>query len=352
MSDAEWIFKAVRNIEQDDFVLAQQHQDLLTKPQGSLGRLEDIAVRLCAMQQKMAPEVKNIQITVFAADHGVAEEAVSAFPQAVTLEMVRNFSRGGAAISVLARQLEAELEVVNVGTAGEAENMMGVLDQRIAPATQNFSRQVAMSESQLQEALAVGREAVERALKRSTQLFIGGDMGIGNTTSATAIACVLLDEQPASLAGPGTGLDAKGISHKVSIIARGLLLHKNTMPMPVDVLRCVGGFEIAALTGAYIACAQKGLPVVVDGFISSVAALVAIKINPQVKEWMFFSHVSAEPGHLIIIQAMEAQPLIALNMRLGEASGAATVVPLMRLACALHNDMATFEQAGVSNKDG
>ncbi|HED34832.1 MAG TPA: nicotinate-nucleotide--dimethylbenzimidazole phosphoribosyltransferase [Gammaproteobacteria bacterium] len=352
MSDAEWIFKAVKNIEQNGFVLAQQQQDALTKPQGSLGRLEDIAIRLSAMQENISPEIESIQITVFAADHGVAEEGVSAFPQAVTLEMVRNFARGGAAISVLARELEAELEVVNVGTAGEAESMAGVLDQRIAPATQNLFRQAAMSERQLLEALAVGREAVERALKRSAQLFIGGDMGIGNTTSATAIACALLGEQPASLTGPGTGLGAKGVSHKVSVIARSLQLHEDEMKSPMDVLRCVGGFEIAALTGAYIACAQKGLPVVVDGFISSVAALVAIKMNPQVIEWMFFSHVSAEPGHLIIIQAMEAQPLVALNMRLGEASGAATVVPLMRLACALHNNMATFEQASVSNKTG
>jgi len=346
MSDAQWIFQAVKNIEQENLSQAQQHQNSLTKPQGSLGRLEDIAIRLSAMQQSISPEIKNIQITVFAADHGVAEEGVSAFPQAVTLEMLRNFARGGAAISVLARALEAALEVVNVGTVGEAESMAGVLDQRIAPATQNFSRQAAMSESQLLEALAVGREAVERALKRSAQLFIGGDMGIGNTTAASAIA------QPASLAGPGTGLDTKGVSHKVSVIARSLLLHEDEMKSPVGVLRCVGGFEIAALTGAYIACAQNGLPVVIDGFISSVAALAAIKINSQVKDWMFFSHVSAEPGHIIIIQEMEAEPLIALNMRLGEASGAATVVPLMRLACALHNNMATFEQAGVSNKDG
>ncbi|VAW60336.1 Nicotinate-nucleotide--dimethylbenzimidazole phosphoribosyltransferase [hydrothermal vent metagenome] len=349
MSDIEWVFQAAKKIEQNDVSRAQQHQNLLTKPQGSLGYLEDIAVRLSAMQHNRVPEIKKLQIVVFAADHGIAEEGVSVFPQAVTLEMVRNFARGGAAVSVLARQLGAGLEVVNTGTVSESENMSGVLDQRISAGTLNFSRQAAMSENQLAEALAVGREAVERCLKASVQLFIGGDMGIGNTTSATAIACVLLGSVPESLTGPGTGLDEKGITHKVSVIKSGLLLHKGKMKTPLDALRCVGGFEIAALTGAYLACAQKGLPVVIDGFISSVAALAAVKINSQAKDWMFFSHVSAEPGHLAIIQAMEVRALVALDMRLGEASGAATVVPLMRMACALHNEMATFEQAGVSN---
>ena len=176
-------------------------------------------------------------------------------------------------------------------------------------------------------------------------------MGIANTTSATAIACALLNEKPEALVGPGTGLNEDGVAHKARIIAESLTLHKDQLAAPLDVLQHLGGFEIAALTGAYIASAQSGMAVLVDGFIASVAALLAIKIKPGVKSWMFFSHASAEPGHQPVMEAMNARPMLDLGMRLGEGSGAAVVVPLMRMACALHNGMATFEQAGVSNKD-
>jgi nicotinate-nucleotide--dimethylbenzimidazole phosphoribosyltransferase len=346
----EWIHKPVSIISHDYVVAARQQQNNLTKPQGSLGVLEDIAVRLSSMFSCARPAVDRVHIVVFAADHGIAEEGVSAFPQAVTVEMVRNFSRGGAAISVLAKALKADLEVVNVGTVSEPEVLQGVINQRIAAGTQNFSKQPAMSPGQLAEALNAGRDAVMRAKKSSAQLFIGGDMGIANTSSATAIACALLNEKPEVLAGPGTGLDKSGIAHKVTVIQRALDLHKPNMHTPTDVLQHVGGFEIAALTGAYLACAQSGLPAVVDGFISSAAALAAIKINPQVKDWLFFAHASAEPGHKIMMQSMQVKPLVDMNMRLGEGSGAAVVVPLMRLACALHSGMATFNQAQVSGK--
>lgn len=347
----DWLETPVKAINKEMLQAAKQQQNMLTKPPGSLGLMEEIAVQLSAMQETVKPEVKNIQIAVFAADHGIADENVSAFPQVVTLEMVKNFSRGGAAISVLAKQLGANLEVINVGTVSEHENMQGVVVQRIAPGTQNFSKQPAMSRSQLLEALSAGKEAVQRAMEKSAQLFIGGDMGIANTTSATAIACALLNEDPDKIAGPGTGLDKEGVSHKAKVITNSIDFHKENMKSALDILQCVGGFEIAALVGAYISSAQNGLPVVVDGFISSVAALVAIKINSEVKDWMFFSHASAEPGHAVIMQAIQVKPLLDMNMRLGEASGAAILVPLMRLACSLQNDMATFEQASVSNKD-
>ena len=346
----EWINKPVAIITHDYVVAARQHQNNLTKPQGSLGVLEDIAVRLSSMFSCARPAVDRVHIVVFAADHGIAEEGVSAFPQAVTVEMVRNFSRGGAAISVLAKELKADLEVVNVGTVAEHEILQGVINQRIAAGTKNFSKQSAMSNSQLAEALNAGRDAVMRAKKSSAQLFIGGDMGIANTSSATAIACALLNEKPEVIAGPGTGLDKAGIAHKVKVIQHALALHQHNLQTPLNVLQHVGGFEIAALTGAYLSCAQSGLPAVVDGFISSAAALAAIKINPQVKDWLFFAHASAEPGHKIMMHAMQVKPLVDMNMRLGEGSGAAVVVPLMRLACALHTGMATFNQAQVSNK--
>ena len=351
MINIDWLENNIENINVEYLERAQQKQNSLTKPPGSLGRLEEIAIQLSAMQHTDQPEINNIQIAVFAADHGIAEENVSLFPQVVTLEMVKNFSRGGAAISVLAKQLSANLEVINVGTVNEHEPLAGVVVQRVAAGTQNFSKQAAMTKSQLHAALNAGKAAVERALENALQLFIGGDMGIANTTSATAIVCALFNEKAETIAGPGTGLDKTGVSHKAEIINIGLELHKEKLQSPLAVLQYLGGFEIAALTGAYLYCAQNNLPVIVDGFISSVAALVAIKLNPQVKQWMFFSHVSAEPGHEIIIQMLQIKPLLNMDMRLGEASGAAVVVPLMKLACELHNNMATFEQAGVSNQD-
>lgn len=351
MQENKWLENPIEEVSSEYLEQAQNKQNSLTKPPGSLGQLESIAMQLSAMQKTDTPEIKNIQISVFAADHGIAAENVSAFPQVVTLEMVKNFARGGAAISVLAKHIGATLEVVNLGTVNEHEPMEGVVDLRIAAGTQNFSQQDAMTPEQLTDALIAGKSAVERAMKDSADLFIGGDMGIANTTSATAIACALLNEKATSIAGPGTGLSSAGVAHKAKVIDDSLVFHKDKLKSPLGVLQCVGGFEITALTGAYIYCAQNNLPIVVDGFISSVAALAAIKINPQVKSWMFFSHASAEPGHKIIMQAIGAKPLLDMGMRLGEASGAATVVPLMRVACELQNNMATFEQAGVTNKD-
>lgn len=355
MNNNEWLSYPVKNISQSAIDRARNRQNSLTKPPGSLGQLEEIAIRLAAMSENGVPELNNIKIVIFAADHGIAEENVSAFPQSVTAEMVRNFSTGGAAISVLANEIDASLEVINVGTVTELEEMKAVLNQRVSAGTANFYKQSAMSESQLSEALNIGLQAINRNCETESQqatmdLFITGDMGIANTSSATAVACALLGYTAIEIAGPGTGLDAAGLSHKVDIIQQSLDKHQLDPDNPLEVLKTVGGYEIAAMVAAYIACAQNDIPALVDGFIASVAALVAIRINPQVKNWLFFAHASAEPGHKKIMQAIQVTPLIDLNLRLGEASGAAVVVPLMRLACALHNKMATFDQAGVSNK--
>ncbi len=329
---------------------AEARQQILTKPPGALGRLETLAVRLAALQDKAQPAIDRVHVAVFAADHGVAVEGVSAFPQAVTCEMVRNFARGGAAICVITRQLGATLEVVNLGTVSDLEPLEGVKTYRLGAGTANFTREPAMTEHQLACALHAGRHAAERAQLMGAQLFIGGEMGIGNTTSATALECALLAMSPRDVAGPGPGLDAVGITRKVDVIRRGLELHCNHMTSPIEVLRRVGGFEIAALVGAYIACAQMGLPALVDGFIASAAALTAAKLCDGIENWLLFSHASAEPGHRRILSALGAHPLLDLGMRLGEGSGAATAVPLLRLACALHNEMATFAEAGVSEK--
>jgi nicotinate-nucleotide--dimethylbenzimidazole phosphoribosyltransferase len=332
---------------------ALARQAALTKPPGALGELESLAVHLAALQGRARPAVERVRIVVFAADHGIAaEEGVSAFPPSVTVEMVRNFARGGAAVNVLARALGASLEVVDVGTRIDPGLPLPgcVLDRRIAPGTANFRRSPAMSASQLAAALAAGAEAVERARTDGTELFIGGEMGIGNTTSAAAVACALLGLPGVALAGPGTGLDAAGVARKAAIIDEALARHRPSPGDPLEALRCLGGFEIAALAGAFVRAAQLGLPVLVDGFIASVAALCALRWRGDAAPWFFYGHTSAEPGHRRVLAALGARPLLDLGMRLGEGSGAAAAVPLLRLACALHNEMATFAEAGVSEK--
>lgn len=344
-----WLDEPLKAIDEDAKQQALDRQASLTKPQGSLGRLEQVAVSLSGMQGVLKPSVDKIGITVFAADHGVAEEGVSAFPQAVTTEMIRNFSTGGAAISVLARKLEANLEVVDVGAVNDVGDFPNVISRSIAKGTANFCKSRAMTLEQLADAMQAGREAVLRQMNAGVELFIGGEMGIANTSSATAIACALLQLPVESLVGPGTGLDNKGIEHKARIIQGALDMHGLDGSDVSEVLSCLGGFEIAALAGAYISCAQNGLPVLVDGFISSVAALAAIKMRPGVDQWLLFSHCSAEPGHRRIIAAIDVNPLLNLDMRLGEGSGAAVAVSLLQCACALHGQMATFSEASVSD---
>lgn len=350
MMTSEWLKVPSTPLNKQAAIDAEARQMQLTKPPGALGKLENIAIRLAAMQNTVKPCMDNIHINVFAADHGVATRGVSAFPQAVTVEMIRNFSRGGAAINVLARNLGATLNVINLGTASTPGPLDNVIDRHIGAGTADFTKQAAMSEEQFYDALNAGRQAAERASVEKADLFIGGEMGIGNTTSATAIACTLLNKEARELTGPGTGLDDKGISRKAEIIATALKLHKLTPDKPLDILRCLGGFEIVALTGAYLSCAHTGLPVLVDGFISSVAALAAVAISADAADWFIYSHASAEPGHAHILTALDAQPLLDLGMRLGEGSGAAVAVPLLRVACDLHNNMATFAEAGVSEK--
>ncbi|MDH5445351.1 MAG: nicotinate-nucleotide--dimethylbenzimidazole phosphoribosyltransferase [Gammaproteobacteria bacterium] len=346
----DWINQAVKKPDESCMQSASDQQLQLTKPPGSLGRLEEIAIRLAGLQGGNELKLDKISITVFAGDHGVAEENVSAFPQAVTTEMVKNFARGGAAISVMAKELGASLEVVDTGTVIPPESMPGVISERIAAGTASMARQAAMDEEQLAKALQLGRDAVERAIKQSMDLFIGGDMGIANTTAATAIACSILNKPASELVGPGTGLDDEGVRHKAKVIQAALELHEHEMKSPIDILRCVGGFEIAALCGAYIHCAQRGVPFIVDGFIASSAALIAINIQAGVKDWLFMSHRSAEPGHKQMVEAIGIQPVLDLGMRLGEGSGAAVAVPILRMAVVTHTQMASFAEAGVSEK--
>ena len=328
--------------------LARQQQ--LTKPAGSLGQLESVAVQLAGLQGRVKPSLEHVWIAIFAGDHGVVAEGVSAFPQEVTGQMLHNFVNGGAAISVLARQLGASLEVVDLGTVTPSLKLPGVRHLNVGPGTANFVQGPAMTEAKGQLALQAGRDSVQRAMATGAQLFISGEMGIGNTTAASALACALLDCPVSHLTGPGTGLNAEGVSHKAQVIERALALHGGQRDDALQTLFNLGGFEIAALVGAYLACAQEGVAALVDGFICSVAALVAVRLNPECRQWLLFGHRGAEPGHRHVLEALNAQPLLDLGLRLGEGSGAALAVPLLRLACDLHGQMATFAEAAVADR--
>lgn len=349
-SNIDWLSAGCKPIDAASTDAARARQDSLTKPPGALGELERVAIRLAGMQRTTLPRVERVHISVFAADHGVVAEGISAFPQAVTAEMVKNFARGGAAISVLARALGAKLEVINLGTAFEVGALQNVRSLALGRGTANFVNEAAMTPAQFGAALEAGADSVERAQQSEAQLYIGGDMGIGNTTAAAAVACALLNLEPRAMAGPGTGLDAAGVKHKSDVIQRALDHHAAYLRDPREALRRLGGFEIAALTGAYIRCAQLGVPVLVDGFIASAAALAASRICAGSEAWWLFAHRSLEPGHAAMLAALRSRPLLDLEMRLGEGSGAAVAVPLLRMACELHSGMATFAEAGVSGQ--
>ncbi|WP_460147165.1 nicotinate-nucleotide--dimethylbenzimidazole phosphoribosyltransferase [Pseudomonas sp. H2_H03] len=349
MTDTWWL-NPCKAIDASAYEQALARQQQLTKPAGSLGQLEALAVQLTGLQGQVKPSMDRLWIAIFAGDHGVVAEGVSAYPQEVTGQMLHNFVTGGAAISVLARQLGAQLEVVDLGTVNPSLNLPGVHHLNIGVGTANFVKGPAMTAAQGRLALQAGRDSVLRARENVAQLFIGGEMGIGNTTAASALACALLKCQASDLTGPGTGLNANGVSHKVAVIERALALHAGQRDDALHTLFNLGGFEIAALVGAYLACAQEGIVVLVDGFICTVAALVATRLNPACRDWLLFGHRGAEPGHRHVLHSLDAQPLLDLGLRLGEGSGAALAVPLLRLACALHGQMATFAEAAVADR--
>jgi len=330
---------------------ARAHQNQLTKPPGSLGRLEALAVDFAGWQGTVLPRLEHCRVRVFAADHGIAAEGVSAFPQAVTVEMIRNFAGGGAAISVLSRLYGADFRVVNLGTVqplvGEDRDHPVIDDLQLAPGSANICVAAAMDDSLLAAALAAGADAISAG--EPPQLFIGGEMGIANTSTTAALTSALLGLGVDDTVGTGTGVDAPGLVRKRQAVERALNLHLAHCDMPLETLRRLGGLEIAALTGAYVAAAQRGIPSLVDGYICTAAALIACRINPGVRDWLLFAHQSKEPGHRHLLEALEAQPLLDLGLHLGEGSGAAVALPLLQAACVLHGGMATFAEAGVSN---
>ncbi|ELZ1436860.1 nicotinate-nucleotide--dimethylbenzimidazole phosphoribosyltransferase [Acinetobacter baumannii] len=344
-----WWLESVQQPNLDAKQQAEQHQLQLTKPTGALGDLEQIAITLASLQSNAHPQVSHPWITIFAGDHGVVEENISAYPQAVTRQMLQNFTTGGAAISVIAKYHQAHLQVIDCGTAGEAYEYAGVERHCIRAGTANFAKQAAMNADECRAALELGKNSVDTAKANGTDIYIAGEMGIGNTCSASALACLLLNDTAEQLTGVGTGIGADQLRHKIEVIEKAIELHhKHVIGDVFKTLCAVGGLEIAAIVGAYIRCAQVGLPIIVDGFISTVAALCAVRMNPQVRDWMLFGHQSAEYGHRRILQELNAEPILNMNLRLGEGSGAGTALALVKMACALHNQMATFAQAAVS----
>ncbi len=331
-----------------DPALAARLQALIdnkTKPLGSLGRLEQLALRIGLVLGSEAPVLHAPQMLVCAADHGLAARGVSAFPSDVTWQMVHNFVTGGAAVSVLARQHGLGLTVVDCGVRHDFAPYPGLVVRKIAPGTQDASRGPAMTAAQCQAAIANGREVV-RLLPGNALLL--GEMGIGNTSAAALLLARLTDADVADCAGPGTGLDADGLARKVAVLREALAANADARS-PLDALAALGGFEIATLVGAVLQAAHERRVIVVDGFITSAAVLVAARLAPAVLERCVFAHRSHEPGHAHMLAALGADPLLDLNLRLGEGSGAALAWPLLVSACAILREMASFETAGVSN---
>lgn len=347
----EWVFQKCPDVSAFHREAAIARQAQLTKPAGALGRLEQLAIDLAGLQQTERPRAARVPIIIFAGDHGVVAQGVSAYPQEVTIAMMSNFAAGGAAISVLARELGSSLEVVDAGTLAQSP-VPGTVTDKPRRGTRDFSIEAALEAEELAFAFDCGKRAVERAQAAQPDLLILGEMGIGNTTASAAIAAGLLGIGAGEITGSGTGIDAAGRANKARVIDEALARHglAKAGASADEILRAVGGLEIAAISGAIIAAAQRRIPVLIDGFIVSVAALAAMRLNSSCQPYLLPSHQSAEQGHRLVLRALDVHPLVSLDLRLGEGSGAAIALPLVRLACALHNGMATFAQANVPDR--
>ncbi len=328
---------------------AQARMDGKTKPRGSLGRLEELACRLAGICGTADPALPARAVVLMAADHGCAEEGVSAYPQEVTGQMVRNFARGGAAINVLARQQEARVVVVDMGTKATLEGAEGVRPARLGPGTANFTHGPAMSRQIAGAALEYGISLAAELHAAGAGVLAVGEMGIGNTTSASAMTAALLGQAPEQVTGRGTGVDDERLRHKTAVVARALAVNRPDPADALDVLAKVGGFEIAGLAGVILGAAVRRVPVVLDGFITGAAALAAAGLCPAARDYLIAAHRSAEPGHAFILRRLDLRPLLDLDMRLGEGTGAVLALTLVEASLRLLREMATFEAAGVTD---
>jgi nicotinate-nucleotide--dimethylbenzimidazole phosphoribosyltransferase len=329
---------------------ARAHQDSLTKPQGSLGRLEELSIRLAGITGMDRPRFPRKAVLVLAADHGVAVEGVSAYPQAVTAQMVANFMAGGAAISVLARQVGARVVVGDLGVAVDLPSGTDVRQKKVGYGTCNMATGPAMSRDEALAAIAAGMDILEAEAVAGLDIVATGDMGIGNTTAASAIVAAVTKRATVEVTGRGTGLTDEGWRHKVAVIEQALLVNEPAPDDPLDVLAKVGGYEIAGLVGVILAACAQRIPVVIDGLISGAAALMATELCAAARDYMIAGHLSVEVGHRVILERLQLTPLLSLSLRLGEGTGAVLALPLIDAAVAILDEMATFAEAGVSNK--
>lgn len=345
---------AMNKIEPSDQMAAAQAQirlDSLTKPPGSLGILEEAAIKLAGIQGTPQLELGKKVVMVMAGDHGVVAEGVSAFPQEVTPQMVLNFLYEGAAINVLSKHAGAKVVVTDVGVIGKAVEHPKLNIRKIREGTRNMAREAAMTEAETLAAIEVGIELVNQEIDEGATIIATGEMGIGNTTPSSALLAVLAGADIDVVTGRGTGINEQSLLNKRRVIRQAVLINEPDPARPLDVLAKIGGLEIAALTGVILGAAARKTPVVVDGFISTAAALVAYKLKPEIIDYLFASHLSQEPGHKIALEYMGLKPMLYLDLRLGEGTGAVLAFNLLEAAVKIINQMATFEQAGVSNKD-
>lgn len=345
------VLARIQPVDREIATAAQARLDRLTKPLGSLGRLEETAVRYATITGEVKPNVPRGAVFTFAADHGVATEGVSAYPREVTPQMVLNFLRGGAGVNVLARHVGVEVRVVDIGVAYEFGVVPGLIQKKVMSGTRNLLIEPAMSREQAMEALQVGIDLATEAAREGIGLIGTGDMGIGNTTASAAITAVMTNRPVADVTGRGTGIDEAVHAHKVTVIQQALDRHRPNRTDALDVLAKVGGFEIGGLAGLMLGAAAARLPVVLDGFIAGAAALIAVGLQPQCRDYVIASHRSVERGHQAILDHLDLKPLFDLDLRLGEGTGACLGMGLVQASIKILTEMATFDEAGVSQRD-
>ena len=342
--------EGIRPLDEEAMAEARKRQDNLTKPQGSLGQLESLSIQIAGIKGNPRPQITHKVIFTLAGDHGVTQEAVSAYPSEVTPQMVYNFLQGGAGINVLARQVGARVVIADLGVASVLKRHPDLKDKKVAMGTQNMCKGPAMSREEAVYSIEVGIDLVEEELSKGMDILGTGDMGIGNTTPSSAITAVMTGADISMVTGAGTGLDDEGWRRKVKAIQKALEINQPDRNDPLDVLSKVGGFEIGGITGVILAGAKYRIPIVVDGFISGAAVLIASSLSPQTKAYLIASHQSVEKGHKIILESLGLKPLLNLGMRLGEGTGAALGIFLVEASLRILNEMATFTEAGVSEK--
>ncbi len=346
----EKLIAKIQPLDEAAMQAARVRQNMLTKPAGSLGRLESLSIQIAGITAQARPHLEHKVIVVMAGDHGVTAEGVSAYPSEVTPQMVLNFIHGGAAINVLARHVGARVAIVDMGVASPLPALPELISRRVALGTGSIAQGPAMTRAQAMESILSGVEIVQAEIARGADILAAGDMGIGNTTPSAAIACALAGFSPAEIVGRGTGVDDAGLNKKISVVERALQVNQPNAKDGLDVLAKVGGFEIGGLAGVMLSAAAHRKPVMVDGFISSAAAMIAVSLAPQCRDYLIAAHRSQERGHQAMLGWLGLSPLLDLDLRLGEGSGAALGLSLAEAACKILDEMATFGEAGVSEK--